>query len=189
MTDVMGGSGGRAGGGGVCVWFTGLSGAGKSTIAARLVDALSAQGRTVTLLDGDAVRTLLSKGLGFSREDRDLNIRRIGFVALEIVRHGGAVVCATVSPYRAARDQVRAMIPVGRFVEVFVNTPLDVCERRDPKGLYARARRGELHGLTGVDDPYEPPLASDLVLDTVGATPDACMQRVVAILRARGFLP
>src|SRR6476660_1734733 len=127
---------------GVCVWFTGLSGAGKSTTADRLTALLHAHGRQVTLLDGDVVRTHLSKGLGFSKEDRDANILRIGFVAAEIVRHGGAVVCAAVSPYRATRDAVREMVGPSNFIEVFVDTPLDVCESRDMKGMYAQARRG-----------------------------------------------
>ena len=128
---------------GVCVWFTGLSGSGKSTTADALTVLLLECGRQVTLLDGDVVRTHLSKGLGFSREDRDTNIRRIGFVAAEIVRHGGLALCAAVSPYRATRDECRAMVGADRFVEVFVDTPLDVCEARDSKGLYAKARRGE----------------------------------------------
>ena len=154
-------------GSGVCVWLTGLSGAGKSTTAEALVHLLEDEGRTVTLLDGDVVRTHLSAGLGFSREDRNVNIRRIGFVASEIVRHGGIVIVAAVSPYRATRGEVRAMIGTARFVEVFVDTPLEVCERRDVKGLYRLARCGELRGLTGVDDPYEPPDAAELVLGTV----------------------
>ncbi len=111
----------------------------------------------MTMLDGDVVRTHLSKGLGFSKEDRDVNIRRIGFVASEIVRHGGFVVCAAISPYRAIRDEVRAMMEEGRFIEVYVDTPIEVCEQRDPKGLYAKARQGLLTGFTGIDDPYENP--------------------------------
>ncbi len=125
---------------GVCIWFTGLSASGKSSTA-RAVDRLvRVIGRRVTLLDGDVVRTHLSRGLGFSKEDRDANIMRIGFVASEIVRHGGFVVCAAISPYRVVRDEVRAMIEKGRFIEVYVDTPLEVCEQRDPKGLYAKAR-------------------------------------------------
>jgi len=165
---------------GLCVWFTGLSGSGKSTTAEALAAAFQAQGRSVTLLDGDVVRTHLSKGLGFSREDRDTNIRRIGFVAAEIVRHGGVVICAAISPYRATRDEVRAMMAPGQFVEVFVDTPLEVCESRDPKGLYAKARRGELRDFTGVDDPYERPDAPEITLDTVAQTPE---ENVRAILR------
>src|SRR5258708_10357656 len=120
-----------------------------------LVSLLPEHGRHVTLLDGDVVRTHLSKGLGFSKEDRDANILRIGFVAAEIVRHGGAVVCAAVSPYRATRDQVRSMIGGERFIEVFVDTPLDVCESRDTKGMYAQARSGAIRNFTRIDDPYE----------------------------------
>jgi len=166
---------------GLCVWFTGLSGSGKSTTAEALARSFQAQRRYVTLLDGDVVRTHLSKGLGFSREDRDTNIRRIGFVAAEIVRHGGVVICAAISPYQATRDEVRAMVGTNRFVEVFVDTPLEVCESRDPKGLYAKARRGELRGFTGVDDPYERPEAPEITLDTVAQTVE---ENVRAILRA-----
>ena len=157
---------------GVCIWFTGLSAAGKSTTAEVLANLLMEQGRQVTVLDGDVVRTHLSKGLGFSKEDRDTNIRRIGFVASEITRHGGAVICAAVSPYRATRNDVRNMVGSDRFVEVFVNTPLEVCEERDPRGMYARARKGEIKGFTGVDDPYEPPEQAEIVIDTVGTTPE-----------------
>ena len=126
----------------------------------------------MTLLDGDVVRTHLSKGLGFSAEDRDTNIRRIGFVASEIVRHGGCAICAAISPYRATRDEVRAMVGEENFVEVFVDTPIEVCEERDTKGMYAKARRGEIKGFTGIDDPYEPPASPEIVLKTVGVTPD-----------------
>src|SRR5512147_157317 len=125
---------------GFTIWFTGLSGAGKSTISAIIERELRAQGRKVELLDGDVVRTHLSKGLGFSRADRDTNIRRIGFVASEIVRHGGVALCAAVSPYRSTRQECRNLVGQERFFEVFVDTPLEVCERRDTKGLYAQAR-------------------------------------------------
>ena len=152
---------------GVCIWFTGLSGAGKSTTAEALTDLLMEHGRQVTVLDGDVVRTHLSKGLGFSREDRDTNILRIGFVASEIVRHGGVAVCAAVSPYSAARNEVRAMVGAEHFIEVFVDTPLAVCEERDSKGMYAMARRGEITGFTGIDDPYEAPENPEITLDTV----------------------
>ena len=173
---------------GVCIWFTGLSGSGKSTTAEVLVARLQESGRQVTLLDGDVVRTLLSRGLGFSREDRDLNIRRIGYVAAEIVRHGGTVVVAAVSPYRAARNEVRARVGQGRFVEVFVDTPLEVCESRDVKGFYARARRGEIRNFTGIDDPYEAPLNPEVVLSTtdVGAEDNADL--LVTHLRDQGFV-
>ena len=147
---------------GACIWFTGLSGSGKSTTADVLTTLLLEAGRQVTVLDGDVVRTHLSKGLGFSKEDRDTNILRIGFVAGEIVRHGGIVICAAVSPYRATRNEVRNRIGPGQFVEVFVDTPLEVCEDRDTKGMYARARRGEIKGFTGIDDPYEPPVNPEL---------------------------
>jgi sulfate adenylyltransferase len=173
---------------GVCVWFTGLSGSGKTTTADALVGLLRERGRVVTMLDGDVVRTHLSKGLGFSREDRDANVRRIGFVAGEVVRHGGIAVAAVVSPYRATRDEVRAMLPPGTFVEVFVDTPIDVCEARDVKGWYAKARTGEMTGLTGVDDPYEPPLAPELRLQTVDVPVDANARRIVDLLEARGDL-
>jgi len=152
---------------GLCVWFTGLSGSGKSTTADDLTVMLQELGRQVTVLDGDVVRTHLSRGLGFSAEDRDLNIRRIGFVAAELVRHGGVVVCAAVSPYRATRNDVRNMVGSANFVEVFVDTPLDVCEQRDIKGLYAKARAGEIKGFTGIDDPYEEPMSAEIILDTV----------------------
>ena len=152
---------------GLCVWFTGLSGAGKTTTAEILSVLLLEHGRHVTLLDGDVVRTNLSRELGFSREDRNTNVRRIGFVASEIVRHGGVAVCAAVSPYRDTRDEIRNMVGPECFFEVFVDTPLETCERRDPKGLYAKARRGEIRGFTGIDDPYEPPLSAEITLGTL----------------------
>jgi sulfate adenylyltransferase len=173
---------------GVCVWFTGLSGAGKSTTAEVLTVLLAEHGRRVTLLDGDVVRTHLSKGLGFSREDRDTNIRRIGFVAAEIVRHGGVAVCAAVSPYLATREEVRNMVGREHFIEVFVDTPIQVCEQRDTKGMYAKARRGEIRGFTGVDDPYEPPQHAEIVLDTCRSTADENAARIVELLQSRAFL-
>lgn len=173
---------------GCAVWFTGLSGSGKSTTAEQLGALLEARGRTVTQLDGDVVRLHLSRGLGFSREDRDTHVYRVGFVAAAVVRHGGIAICALVSPYRAARDQVRAMIGADRFVEVFMATPLDVCEQRDVKGLYRRARRGELTGLTGIDDPYEPPLAPALVLETTRQSPRENAVAVLAQLIGRGLV-
>jgi sulfate adenylyltransferase len=173
---------------GFCLWFTGLSGSGKTTTADVVVSLLLEHGRQVTLLDGDVVRTNLSKGLGFSKEDRDTNILRIGFVAAEIVRHGGAVVCAAVSPYRAARESVRAMVGADRFVEIFVDTPIEICEARDTKGMYAQARRGQIRGFTGIDDPYERPLAPELTLDTVAATAAENARAIVALLRERGFV-
>ena len=173
---------------GFCIWFTGLSGAGKSVTAEALTSLLLERGRQVTVLDGDVVRTHLSKGLGFSREDRDTNIHRIGFVAAEIARHGGAVVCAAVSPYRAARNRCRTMVGPDRFVEVFVDTPLEVCEGRDIKGLYAKARRGEVKGFTGIDDPYEPPHNPELVLDTVKQGVEENARRILGQLVERGFV-
>jgi len=173
---------------GVCIWFTGLSGAGKSTTAEVLTVRLQEHGRQVTLLDGDVVRTHLSRGLGFSREDRDVNIRRIGYVASEIVRHGGVVVCAAISPYRATRNDVRNMVGTDHFVEVYVDTPLEVCESRDTKGLYARARRGEMSGFTGIDDPYEAPLEPEIVLNTVSHSPYENAARIIELLQQRGFL-
>jgi len=172
----------------VCVWFTGLSGAGKSTIAEILTVLLLEYGRQVTMLDGDIVRTHLSKGLGFSKEDRDTNVRRIGFVAAEIVRHGGIAVCAAVSPYRAARNDVRALVGREQFVEIFVDTPLEVCEQRDVKGMYAKARRGELKDFTGIDDPYEAPQQAEITLETVANQPHENAQLIIAYLRKQGLL-
>ncbi|MBN1287635.1 MAG: bifunctional sulfate adenylyltransferase/adenylylsulfate kinase [Anaerolineae bacterium] len=173
---------------GACIWFTGLSGAGKSTTADVLTVMLMEHGRQVTVLDGDVVRTHLSKGLGFSKEDRDTNIRRIGFVAAELVRHGGVVICAAISPYRATRRDVRNMVGSDSFVEVYVDTPLEVCEARDPKGLYAKARAGAIKDFTGVDDPYEPPHDPEITLDTVHATPQGNAQRIIDYLTDLGFV-
>jgi sulfate adenylyltransferase len=173
---------------GLCIWLTGLSGSGKSTTAAVLSVLLLEAGRQVTELDGDVVRTHLSKGLGFTREDRDTNILRIGFVASEIVRHGGTVMCAAVSPYRETRDAVRAMMGEDEFIEVFVDTPLSVCEQRDVKGMYAKARRGEIKEFTGISDPYESPLNPEITLDTVGFTPEENARRIMAELARRGFV-
>jgi sulfate adenylyltransferase len=170
---------------GVCIWLTGLSGAGKSSVARHLTSLLTRSGRTVTLLDGDVVRAHLSPGLGFSRADRDANVRRVGFVASEIVRHGGVAVCALISPYRATRDEVRALMPTGAFIEVFVDTPLQVCESRDPKGLYRSARRGRLRGMTGLDDPYEPPVWPEIRLDGAKRSPADNARRVVRVLADR----
>ncbi len=173
---------------GVCIWLTGLSGSGKSTTAQVLTVLLQEHGRRVTVLDGDMVRTHLSKGLGFSKEDRDTNILRIGFVAAEIVRHGGTVICAAVSPYRETRNQVRSMVGSGHFVEVFVDTPLEVCEERDAKGMYAKARRGEIRGFTGIDDPYESPRDPEITLDTVRHSPQLNAQAILDHLLRRGYV-
>lgn len=173
---------------GVCVWFTGLSGAGKSTTAEILTVLLLEHGRQVTLLDGDVVRTHLSQGLGFSKEDRDINIRRIGFVAAAITNHGGLVLGAAVSPYRATRNDVRNMVGTERFIEVFVDTPLEVCEERDTKGMYARARSGQIKGFTGIDDPYEPPQHAEITLDTISNTPEENARLILNRLIEKGFV-
>ena len=172
---------------GFCVWFTGLSAAGKSVTAEALRAVFMERGRTVTLLDGDEVRLHLSKGLGFSREDRDVNIQRIGYVASEVVRHRGIAICAAISPFREARERCRALMGEA-FIEVFVDTPLPVCESRDPKGLYARARSGALKGFTGIDDPYEPPLSPDVRLSNPEHTPMENARVILETLRARGFM-
>ncbi len=173
---------------GFCVWFTGLSGSGKSTTAQALTPMLMEYGRQATVLDGDVVRTHLSKGLGFSKEDRDTNILRIGFVAGEIVRHGGGVICAAISPYRATRNRVREMVGSDNFIEVFMDTPLQICEDRDVKGLYAKARRGEIKGFTGIDDPYEAPENPEITLQAVGVSPEENARKIVAYLLEQGFL-
>ena len=173
---------------GVCVWFTGLSGAGKSTIAQALIPMLLSHGRQPTVLDGDVVRTHLSKGLGFSKEDRDTNILRIGFVAGEITRHNGTVICAAISPYRQARNEARMMVGEDHFVEVFVNTPIEICEQRDIKGMYARARRGEIKGFTGIDDPYEEPVNPEIALETVSTVPEENARKIIHYLTQRGFI-
>lgn len=173
---------------GICIWFTGLSAAGKTTTAERLARLIEQQGKYVTLLDGDVVRTHLSKGLGFSREDRDTNLRRIGFVAAEIVRHGGIVICATVSPYLSTRLEIRSMVGDDAFVEVFVNTPLELCEQRDKKGLYARARRGEIKNIAGIDDPYEAPEHPEMKLNTIESTPEENAMAILSYLQTNKLL-
>jgi sulfate adenylyltransferase len=177
---------------GLTVFFTGLPGSGKSTLARALVDLLLEDGRRrVTVLDGDVVRRMLSAGLGFSRTDRDLNVRRIGWVAAEVGRHGGIAVCAPIAPYAATRAAVRRDVEAagGDFVLVHVATPLEVCERRDPKGLYAKARAGLVPHFTGVSDAYEEPTDADLVLDTSRLTTTDAVQRIVALLTAGRWLP
>jgi sulfate adenylyltransferase len=173
---------------GFCVWFTGLSGAGKTTIAEVLAVRLLERGRRVTVLDGDVVRTHLSKGLGFSKDDRDTNIRRIGYVASEIVRHGGACICAAVSPYRATRNECRAGVGDGRFIEVFVDTPLEICESRDAKGIYRQAREGKIKNFTGISDPYEPPLNPELIVETTKLSPEENAAHILAYLVEQGFI-
>jgi sulfate adenylyltransferase len=173
---------------GVCIWFTGLSGSGKSTTAEILTSQLLERGRQITLLDGDVVRTHLSKGLGFSPEDRDTNILRIGFVASELARHGGIVICAAISPYRATRNEVRQMVGDGHFIEVYMDTPIEVCEERDVKGLYARARRGQITGFTGVDDPYEEPVNPEIILKTINIGPENNAKAIINYLEECGFL-
>lgn len=173
---------------GFCLWFTGLSGSGKSTTAQALVPMLFERGRQLTILDGDVVRTNLSKGLGFSKEDRDTNILRIGFVAGEIARHNGTVICAAISPYSQTRNEIKKLIGEDRFIEIFVDTPLEVCEQRDAKGLYAKARRGEIKGFTGIDDPYEAPRNPEIRLDTVKFTPEENAKSIIDYLVGRGFL-
>ncbi len=173
---------------GVCIWFTGLSGAGKSTTAEILTAMLMRFGRRITVLDGDIVRTNLSAGLGFDKQGRDTNIRRIGFVAAEIVRHGGVAVCAAVSPYAETRAEVRKMMGGKHFIEVFVDTPLDVCEERDTKGMYAKARRGEIKDFTGVDDVYEPPQDAEITLHTTERTPRENAQSIIDFLLEKEFI-
>ena len=171
---------------GFVIWFTGLSGAGKSTIAERLEPVLRQRGCKVELLDGDVVRTHLSKGLGFSKEDRDTNIRRIGFVAHLLSRNGVAVICSAISPYREIRDENRALI--GDFVEVFVKCPIDVLAERDVKGLYKKALAGEIKNFTGVSDPYEDPLNAEVVVETDKETVDESAAKIIAKLEALGYL-
>jgi sulfate adenylyltransferase len=175
---------------GLVVFCTGLSGSGKSTLARDLRDALLERGdRTVSLLDGDLVRRLLSAGLTFSRADRDLNIARIGFVATEVARHGGIAICAPIAPYAAARAAVRSMVTeAGDFVLIHVATPLEVCEARDRKGLYAKARAGLITGFTGIDDPYEEPKDASLVLDTSALSRREAVDAVLALLTRGGWL-
>lgn len=175
---------------GVTVFFTGLSGSGKSTIARALADALTERGRGVTLLDGDVVRRMLSAGLTFSRADRDLNITRIGYVAAEITRHGGIAICAPIAPYAATRAAVRDMVEaVGDFVLVHVATPLAACEARDRKGLYAKARAGVITEFTGISDPYEEPEDAELTVDTSRLTPDEALGTVLDLLARGGWVP
>jgi sulfate adenylyltransferase len=173
---------------GACIWFTGLHNSGKSTTASVLTSFLLEHGRNVTLLDGDVVRTHFSEGLGFSKEDRDDHVRRMAYVASEIVRHGGMVICAAVSPYRVTRNDVRNMVGKDHYVEVFVDTPLEVCERRDTKGLYARARRGEIKGFTGIDDPYEAPRYPEVRIETLDQSAEENARVILGRLIEKGFV-
>ncbi len=172
---------------GFCIWFTGLSGAGKSTLAKLLEDSLLERGLRVEVLDGDAVRTNLSKGLGFSREDRETNLRRIAFVANLLSRNGVAVIAAAISPYQSIRDEVRGM--VNNFVEVFINCPVEVCIERDPKGLYKKALSGELKHFTGIDDPFEPPLKPEVEIRTAEETPQESLNRLLLTLEILRLIP
>lgn len=173
---------------GVCIWLTGLHNAGKSTTASVLTTLLQEHGRNVTLLDGDVVRTHFSEGLGYSKEDRDDHVRRIGYVASEIVRHGGLTICAAVSPYRATRNDVRSNFDQGHYVEVFVDAPLEICEQRDTKGLYERARKGEIKGFTGIDDPYEAPRHPELHIETAQTSVEENARAILDYLIRQGFV-
>jgi adenylylsulfate kinase len=180
----------KVAGGGFTLWFTGLSGAGKTTIAHLVGPELEARGKIVEYLDGDTVRTHLSKGLGFSREDRDTNIERIGWVAARLTRHGAAVIAAAISPYEDTRRKARDTVEqFGPFVEVFVHATVDECARRDVKGLYAKAFAGEIKGFTGVDDPYEAPEAAEIVLNTEEHAPEESARIVLEKLEELGLVP
>lgn len=171
---------------GFTLWFTGLSGSGKSTIAERVALKLERRGLPVEILDGDVVRTHLSKGLGFTREDRDENIKRVGFVCQLLSRHGVIAIASVISPYREARDHNRQTIK--NFVEVYTRCPVEVCAERDLKGLYQKAQAGEIKGFTGVDDPYEPPLKAEVVCHTDKETVDQSVDKVLAKLEELGYL-
>src|SRR5262245_51967672 len=176
--------------GGFTLWFTGLSGAGKTTIAHHVGPELDRRGLVVEYLDGDTVRTNLSKGLGFSKEDRDTNIERIGRVASRLTRQGGAVIAAAISPYEETRQKARRLVEEwGIFVEVHVAASVDECARRDVKGLYEKAFAGEIKGFTGVDDPYEVPANPELVLNTEELEPEESAQLVIEKLEALGLIP
>jgi adenylylsulfate kinase len=173
---------------GFCLWFTGLSGSGKSTITTHLVKELRRRDSKLEVLDGDVVRENLSKGLGFSKEDRDTNIRRIAFVANLLSRNEVPVITAAISPYRDIRDEARQMMG-ERFVEAYVKASVEVCEERDVKGLYAKARSGEIKEFTGVSDPYEPPENPELVLDTENQTAEESAQQILTFLEERELIP
>ena len=171
---------------GVTIWFTGLSGSGKTTISQAIQAKLQAAGAKFEVLDGDIVRTNLTKGLGFSKEDRDENVRRIGFVSHLLTRNGVIVLVSAISPYRDIRDQVRARI--GDFVEVYAKAPVEVCEQRDVKGLYKKARSGEIKNFTGISDPYEEPLNAEVVCETDNETLDESVNKVMTKLEELGYL-
>jgi adenylylsulfate kinase len=173
---------------GFCLWFTGLSGSGKSTITTHLVKELRKRGSKLEVLDGDVVRENLSKGLGFSKEDRDTNIRRIAFVANLLSRNEVPVITAAISPYKEIRDEARQMMG-DRFVEAYVKASVEVCEERDVKGLYAKARSGEIKEFTGVSDPYEVPENPELVIDTESQSPEESAHQILAYLEEREFIP
>ncbi len=173
---------------GFCLWFTGLSGSGKTTITNVLVKELRARNAKLEVLDGDIVRQNLSKGLGFSKEDRDTNIRRVAFVADLLSRNGVPVITAAISPYRELRNEARAKMD-GRFIEAYVKASVEECERRDVKGLYAKARSGEIKEFTGVSDPYEPPEHAELVIDTEALSPEESAQQILAYLEGEGLIP
>jgi len=172
---------------GFTLWFTGLSGAGKSTLATRCEEIFLERGMRVEVLDGDVVRTNLSKGLGFSKEDRDTNIRRIGWVCHILTRNDVIAIGAAISPYKAIRNENRKMI--GRFCEVYCKCPIDVLKTRDPKGLYEKALRGEIKGFTGVDDPYEPPEKPEVLIESDKETVDQSVDKIIRTLELLGYIP
>jgi len=172
---------------GFCLWFTGLSGSGKTTITTHLVKELRRRGSKLEVLDGDIVRENLSKGLGFSKEDRDTNIRRIAFVADLLSRNGVPVITAAISPYREIRDEARTKMG-DRFIEIYTKAPLEVCEERDVKGLYAKARAGEIKEFTGISDPYEPPKNAELVIETDKQSPEESAQQILDYLEERQLI-
>jgi len=173
---------------GFTLWFTGLSGSGKTTITTHLVKELRKRGVPLEVLDGDIVRENLSKGLGFSKEDRDTNIRRIAFVANLLSRNGVPVITAAISPYREIRNEARELMD-GRFVEVYAKAPLEVCEERDVKGLYAKERSGEIKEFTGISDPYEPPENPEILVETDKQSPEESAKQILDFLEERGLIP